>query len=87
MTDQVENQPIREKTWDDIRKERDVILLWCETQYNFDSPENIKKAWRDYKQALRDLPETNKDVEDLNTIEWPNAPDFSQKLNLSRLTR
>jgi hypothetical protein len=74
-----------EKTWDDVRKQRDTMLLHTETQYNFDSPEEIINAWLDYKQQLRDIPETYKDLEDLNQIEWPQQPDFEQTLTRSRL--
>lgn len=76
-----------EKTWDDVRKARDDMLLHAETQYNFDSPEEIINAWKEYKQALRDLPDTYKDLEDLNQIEWPQQPNFEQQLTLSRLLR
>ena len=74
-----------EKTWDDVRKQRDVMLLHTETQYNFDSPDEIVNAWKEYKQKLRDIPETYKDLEDLNQIEWPTQPNFEQELTRSRL--
>ena len=67
-------EPAPLKTWEDVRKHRDAMLLETEREYNFDSPESIKQAWRAYKQALRDLPDTYKDLEDLNQIEWPEAP-------------
>jgi hypothetical protein len=75
-----------EKTWDDVRAQRDGMLLDAEQRYNFDSPKEILDAWKDYKQQLRDLPETYKDLKDLNQIEWPTQPNFDQKLTLSALT-
>lgn len=72
------------KTWDDIRNQRDQMLLEAERRYNFDSPTEIIEAWKTYKQQLRDLPETYKDLEDLNDIEFPQMPDFSQSLVLTR---
>lgn len=72
-------------TWDDVRKQRDNMLLAVERLYNFDSPDEIKNAFAEFKQQLRDLPETYKDLEDLNQIEWPPLPMFTQQLNRSRL--
>jgi hypothetical protein len=77
---------VPEKTWDDVRAQRDGMLLESETQYNFDSPKAIIDAWKEYKQKLRDIPETYKDLEDLNQIEWPDRPNFDQQLTLSSLT-
>ena len=69
------------KTWADVRAQRDQLLQEVETLYNFDSPESLKNAYRAYKQELRDLPETYKDLEDLNEIIFPNLPsDHIQKL-------
>jgi hypothetical protein len=74
-------------TWDDIRTQRNDMLLHAETQYNFDSPQEFIDAWLEYKQALRDIPETYKDLEDLNQIGWPMQPNFDQQLQLSRYLR
>ena len=74
-----------EKTWADVRKQRDALLLEAERQYNFDTPEEVKAAWRAYKQQLRDLPETFKDLEDLNQIVFPDTPsEHIQRLTLTR---
>jgi hypothetical protein len=71
-------------TWDSIRKTRDDLLLAIEGKYRFDMPQELLKQFQDYKQALRDLPETYKDLEDLNQIEWPVSPMLYQNLVLSR---
>jgi len=71
-------------TWDNIRNMRDQMLLEAENRYNFDTPTSIKDAWKAYKQELRDIPTKYKDLEDLSQIEWPQAPDFTQKLILTR---
>ena len=96
LLSQMENQGVQEnpmdqpppappKTWDDVRTQRDQMLEWAETQYNFDSPEYIIEAWKAWKQELRDLPAKYADLEDLNQIEWPPLPTVSiQNLNLSR---
>jgi hypothetical protein len=71
-------------TWDTVRSMRDQMLLEAESKYNFDTPASIKAAWREYKQELRDLPTKYKDLEDLTQIEWPQTPDHSQQLILTR---
>lgn len=72
-------------SWDTIRMQRDDMLLSVERMYCFDSPDEIKQAYRDYKQKLRDLPDTYKDLKNLYKIEWPELPNFSQNLNRSRM--
>lgn len=61
--------------WTNLRATRDELLrksdlkvlpdLW----YSYDEPQ--KKAWSDYRKALRDLPEN---TEDPFNPEWPEAP-------------
>jgi hypothetical protein len=72
-------------TWDDVRKMRNDMLHHAEQLYKFDFPEELLKQFQDYKQALRDLPETYKDLKDLHLIEWPQEPSTHQDLQLSRL--
>ena len=71
-------------TWDDIRLIRNDLLHQIEGKYRFDMPPALLKQFQDYKQALRDLPETYKDLEDLHQIKWPNPPMIHQNLVLSR---
>lgn len=91
MENEIESQPFDQplgpaKTWDDVRAQRDQMLDWAETQYNFDSPDHIIEAWKAWKQELRDIPLKYKDLEDLTQIEWPPIPNVQiQQLNLSRL--
>lgn len=86
LTEFIQEAPLPpNKTWEDVRRQRDAMLLEAERQYNFDTPESVKAAWRAYKQALRDLPDTYKDIEDLNQIVWPETPsDHIQRLTLTR---
>lgn len=83
-TDNLENS-VPTTTWDDVRRKRDQMLLEAERGYNFDTPEEIQIEWRAYKQALRDIPTTYADLEDLSLIEWPTSPkdQFAQQLTLS----
>ena len=68
-------------TWDIIREKRDQMLLHAETRYNFDTPEPVKALWREYKQALRDIPTTYAD--DIDAVVWPKMPTLAQELTPS----
>jgi hypothetical protein len=54
----------------ELREERNELLM--ETDYIMvsDYPHTNKQAWIDYRQALRDLPQTA----DLSNIEYPTKP-------------
>jgi len=58
-------QPLKE-----LREERNELLM--ETDYIMvsDYPHTDKQAWLDYRQALRDLPQTA----DLSNVEYPSKP-------------
>jgi hypothetical protein len=71
-------------TWDDVRKIRDDLLFQVEARYRFDMPPALLKQFTDYKQALRDLPDTYKNLEDLSQIEWPTPPIIHQNLAITR---
>jgi len=55
-----------------IRAARNQLLSQCDWTQLPDSPltDEQKQAWRDYRQALRDLP----DMCDPNNPVWPIAP-------------
>ena len=78
--DDLNTEPRIEVTWEMVREHRDMLLLDAERQYNFDVPTEMLEAWKEYKQKLRDIPETYKDLEDLNQIRWPDMPNFQQEL-------
>ena len=58
-------QPLKQ-----LREERNELLM--ETDYIMvsDYPHTDKQAWLDYRQALRDLPQTA----DLTNVEYPAKP-------------
>lgn len=87
--DNIENQEsLPPPTWDDVRQRRNQLLLEAEKFYNFDSPEKMKKLFRDYKQALKDMPQKYKDLKDLREIPWPDIPsDHQQQLYPARGNR
>lgn len=59
--------------WDDIRKERDALLVKCDWTQLADAALTFeeKAAWSDYRQALRDIPQTFENPED---VIFPSVP-------------
>ena len=54
--------------WQSIRAQRDGKLL--ETDWRATSDRTLSDAWRDYRQALRDVPAQT----DVDNIVWPTEP-------------
>lgn len=61
-------------TWNDIRGKRAILLQMCDWTQVPDAPltNEQKTAWSDYRQALRDLPETHQIPAE---VVWPTQPD------------
>ena len=58
---------------DEIRARRNALLLGCDWTQLPDSPlsHKEKQLWKTYRQALRDLPGSVSDFED---VTWPEPP-------------
>ena len=58
-------------SWDQVRRARDLEL--SKTNWRAVKDRTMSQAWKDYRQALRDIPEhdTANDAAD----NWPVAPD------------
>ena len=85
MTDDMVEIPVNILTWDMVREQRDQFILEAERCYNFDSPVSLIQLLADYKQELRDIPQTYADLDDLRLIQWPQTPTAQfQTLYLSR---
>lgn len=65
-----------EQKWADIRAERDARLAACDWTQLVDAPMNIskKQEWRDYRQALRDVPQNIFDINE-QEAQWPEKPE------------
>lgn len=64
--------PAIPSTWEQIRKQRDVLLKDSDWTIFLDAtPKPSKEAWLTYRQALRDLPSTFKTPEE---VVWPEKP-------------
>jgi len=61
-----------------LRMERDILLRQTDWRATVDYPNPDKQAWLDYRQALRDLPETAEpqldENEQLTNVIWPTPP-------------
>ena len=63
------------RVWKEIRKERNRHLALTDYLFTSDFPHKtpeIRQAWFDYRQALRDLPANTTDP---NKPEWPTPPE------------
>ena len=60
-------------SWKAVRAERDRLLADCDWTQVADAPLTAteKEAWAVYRQALRDIPQTQDDPDD---IVWPERP-------------
>lgn len=56
--------------WKDIRKTRDALLAQSDWMANSDV--TMSDAWKTYRKALRDLPASQADPDN---IVWPTAPE------------
>lgn len=73
---------ITEEAFKKLREERFNRLLKCDYTVMPDyvhPTEEIKQAWLDYRQALRDLPSTSEpnldEFEELTNVSWPTPPE------------
>ena len=59
-------------TWQQVRKERDVLLV--QTDWRALKDVVLPNAWKEYRQALRDLPQEH-DTANEAADNWPVMPD------------
>ena len=70
----VDALPDSEKVLSKLRRQRFELLIECDwTQLDDVSPE-IKDKWKEYRQALRDLPEQYQEETSFEDIIWPTQP-------------
>ena len=61
-----------ELTWDQVRKYRDRAL--ASTDWLAGKDRTMTQVWKDYRQALRDLPQDHETANDA-ADNWPGMPD------------
>jgi hypothetical protein len=59
-------------TWDEIRQKRDRLIESSDWVMFSDVNVSNKEAWLTYRQALRDLPQSFEDPEE---VVWPEKPE------------
>jgi len=59
-------------TWEQVRWHRDRIL--AETDWRAVKDRTMSQAWKDYRQALRDLPQDHEEANDA-ADNWPEPPE------------
>ena len=60
----------------EMRSQRDFELARSDWTQSPDSPlaASDKAAWAIYRQALRDVPANNQDIDSLDDVSWPTPP-------------
>ena len=67
-TDDADKSRLTKNKWREVRSERDRLLT--DTDWRATSDRTLTDNWRDYRQALRDIPTQT----DPYNITWPTAP-------------
>ena len=62
----------RDVTWDEIRRSRDAEL--AQTDWRAVKDRTMSQAWKDHRQALRDLPQNHTEANDAADA-WPEPPE------------
>ena len=62
----------RDVTWDEVRANRQQAL--DDTDWRAVKDRTMSQAWKDYRQALRDLPQDHDEANDA-ADNWPEAPE------------
>ncbi len=57
---------------EEIRRERNQLLIVCDWSQAADTPQAIKDKWAPYRQALRDVPQQ---AGFPDNIQWPTKPE------------
>jgi len=70
-TDLVE-ETFRDVTWEQVRSERNRALE--DSDWRAIKDRTMSQAWKDYRQALRDLPQDHDEANDA-ADNWPEAPE------------
>ncbi|MBV5322628.1 MAG: phage tail assembly chaperone [Ilumatobacteraceae bacterium] len=62
-----------EQRWESVKSQRNALLTSCDWTQLHDAPlaDNERAAWQQYRQALRDLPQTYQSPDD---VVFPEVP-------------
>ena len=65
-------ETFRDVTWEDVRFNRDKAL--ADSDWTAVKDRTMSQAWKDYRQALRDLPQDFTEANDA-VDNWPEPPE------------
>ena len=65
-------ETFQEVDWDEVRRERNQAL--ADTDWRAVKDRTMSQAWKDYRTALRDLPQVHDEANDA-ADNWPVMPD------------
>ena len=65
-------ETFRDVTWEDVRFNRDKAL--ADSDWRAVKDRTMSQSWKDYRQALRDLPQNHAEANDA-VDNWPEAPE------------
>ena len=65
-------EPFRDVTWDEVRRARDKAL--SDSDWRALKDLTLPNPWKEYRQALRDLPQNHDEANDA-VDNWPEAPE------------
>lgn len=65
-------ETFRDVTWEDVRFNRDKAL--ADSDWRAVKDRTMSQAWKDYRQALRDLPQDFTEANDA-VDNWPEPPE------------
>ena len=65
-------ETFRDVTWEDVRFNRDKAL--ADSDWRAVKDRTMSQAWKDYRQALRDLPQDFTEANDA-VDNWPQPPE------------
>ena len=63
---------VRDCTWEQVRAARDKALV--DSDWTAVKDRTMSQAWKDYRQALRDLPQNHADANSA-VDNWPQPPE------------
>ena len=61
--------------WIDVRNARNRLLLECDWTQLEDVPVTTKNKYKEYRQELRDLPQTYNQVDNIDDVIFPSIPE------------
>ena len=70
--DEVVDEGSTDVTWVQVRWHRDRVL--AETDWRAVKDRTMSQAWKDYRQALRDVPQNHEEANDA-VDNWPQPPE------------